>query len=227
MRYSATSIEAPGEIFHSAVEPIRYPVSNFGGLFWDPPSSYFANNAARMVPMPLYTQTPPRLTPTTPIAPKHRASLLPYPDLFDFSMYHSRVSKGSTVDLSFEGLLPDFTSAFDKPHHAKIPGDTVQSRYYERNPEPELFSRVNSRTSFSSCEFEIQDHDLPMHPKSLSLSLSTEDLAKTWGRPTYSSDILDHRSFLSSDDISIRLRIACGDLSQCVWTEEEFLQIIS
>ena len=99
-------IESSGEILMPAFEPIKYTPSvlsaGYESNFWDIPFS----DTARMVPLPLCTSTPPRPCSPLSIDQKHmRLSLLPYADLFDFSMYNS-MSQDSFDQFSFGDLPP-------------------------------------------------------------------------------------------------------------------------
>ncbi|GLB37440.1 hypothetical protein LshimejAT787_0404910 [Lyophyllum shimeji] len=136
--------------------PIQYTSTALSGLFWDPPS-HSTQGAARMVPMPLYTNTPPRPVSPVPVPPKPRLSLLPYPDLFDFAMYDSRASYTSTAHFAFGDFPADMTASMDAVLLAAVQSDAHSYRH-KITPFPKIsYDDTPSKTRPASRSLASQD----------------------------------------------------------------------
>jgi len=125
-------IESSGEIFKMSFEPMMYPLSALSALSDCNFSDILCGDtaSARMVPLPLYTSTPPRPHPTE--QKDTRLSLLPYADLFDFSMYSSRVSHDSFDGFSFGALPPDVPSWAPTTEVDPTPSQPSEIAYRDR-----------------------------------------------------------------------------------------------
>lgn len=222
-------------------EPVPYQSSALSAVsvfLSDPPSNH-ADDPARMVIMPLYTSTPPRpsLSRISLDQRKSRLSLLPYPDLFDFSMYLSRLSHESVSGFRLSGLPPDITFPLDFAPTSVPPVITYHDRYrsavFSRHSGQCTPTKPNSNANVF-CNRTLSQHqqhpigDISMSSIRFNSPLYPRALAHMKSRsPHISPDTSGEWNILSLDDISLRLRMACEDLSRCMWTEEEFLKIVS
>ncbi|KAF9460326.1 hypothetical protein BDZ94DRAFT_1266301 [Collybia nuda] len=248
MNISSPIVQSPplrAEKINLSFEPIQRTPNAHSAVrdfFYDPPS-YAA--PASMVPVPLFTNSPPLVSSIFSKDEGTRSSLLPYPDLFDFAMYDARASQESTAGLRLSFSPVDVTVTTDSPVTFGPPTISFRDRY--RNS---AYSRLNglctpARTnSISAKVAPSSDQVVPCRRKRLgglplaSISFNTptpilytstppplklQDSHSLHSSPTSSEDW----NITSLDDISTRLRDACNDLSGCAWTEEEFLRIIS
>ncbi|RDB25363.1 hypothetical protein Hypma_007898 [Hypsizygus marmoreus] len=223
------------KVFQVTFAPIRYPLnalSAASGFLSDPP--HFSSVAT--VPIPFLTDTPPKPLSRMSFVQGPRISLLPYPDLFDFAMYHSRASQ--EVDPVFD--FSNFSSDITLPKPPTPPASKVahQSRYASRTTVVSRFAglctppkadRITRKTPVSrSHRHPISDVSISSiafnSPAKPSLAFAQTGVNYV---PLSSPDTSGEWNLISSDEIHARLRVACEDLSRCMWTEEEFLKIIS
>ena len=137
-------IQSVEEKFTVTFEPIKYAHSALSAIsecnLWDVPSY----DAARMVPLPLYTSTPPR--PCSQLSTKQTdtcLSLLSYAELFDFSMYNSRISQDNLlVDFTFGDLPSDVVASLAPP-----PEVDLIPHFFEVNHQDLDRSPMNSQST--------------------------------------------------------------------------------
>lgn len=211
-------------------------------FFYDPPSNAAP---ASMVPLPLFTNSPSLESSGFSKAHNTRFSLLPYPDLFDFAMYDTRASQESSIGFCFSFLPGDVTVAPESP--VVLGPATVTYRDQYRNSAysrlnglctPTKTNPVNAKVTPSSDRIVPRSRkhlgELPLASISFNTptriprtstptTLKLQDSLSLYSSPNSSGDW----NIMSLDEVSMRLREACNDLSKCVWTEEEFLRIIS
>lgn len=241
-------IESSRDILMVTFEPIKYAPSALSALsecsFLDTPS----DDAARMVPLPLYTSTPPRPCSRLSTDQKHtRLSLLPYTDLFDFSMYNSRLSQDTFDQFSFGDLPPDVTTplapateADPTPYPPEIAyRDRYRNPAYSKPTGPYFYKPVSTPVKpvsasnrFSSSDRkhrylgEISLNSIAFNSplaKSMSGVSATDICDSSFSTYSQSSVVLSMKSL---EDIGTRLHSACDDVSRCIWTDEEFMKLV-
>jgi hypothetical protein len=229
-------------------EPIRTcPPSALSAVsepFYDPPSSVAP---ATMVPVPSFTN-PSRESSGFSKDHNTRFSLLPYPDLFDFAIYDTRASQESSAGFRLSLLPADMTVAPDSPiisrPAAAASRDQYRSSAYSRlaglcaptktnianvKPVAALSGHILMRPRRQRGELPLAS--IPFNTSQRAPQTSTPTAIKFQDSLFMYSDSSPGSSgdwnVASLDDINMRLRDACNDLSRCMWTEEEFLRIVS
>ena len=233
-------IEPSGETLMTVYEPIKYTPSALSAgaecNFWDVPCS----DTARMVPLPLYISTPPRPCSRLSTDQEHtRFSLLPYADLFDFSMYNS-ISRDSFPQFSFGDLPPDVTTSSTpgtKADSTLRPSEIAyRNRYrssaYSKPTGPyfwkPLTTPIKSSSVFSSSDRQ-QLREISLNSVGFDSPLAERMRDATGIRDSTFS--MYSQSSASSVDLCksaegrrTRLHSACDDLSR--WTDEEFMKLV-
>ncbi|KAJ7780998.1 hypothetical protein B0H16DRAFT_1710251 [Mycena metata] len=184
----------------------HYPsnaMSAVSGLLWDPP----AFSISHSTPLPDVATSPRRHRPqSTTFLTVRRDSLVPYPDLFDFSMYDRRVSQdsfGQAIELS--------PMALPEPSDKKRPV-SIYDVVLERN-------RYRG-AAYSACI-----------PSSVRRSSSPrrQPLASTLnlGSGAVGFNAISKKAEKDDGDVAAQFLLACDELSRCEWTEEEFMTMFA
>lgn len=236
--------ESSTEVPKSTFEPIRYAPSALSAVsecnFWDIPS----DDPARMVPLPLFTSTPPK--PCSRLSTDQtntRLSLLPYTDLFDFSMYNSRVSQDDCDGFYFGRLPPDITTPLSPATEPNPTSQVSEIAYRDRyrnsayskptgpyNPASTPVKVVPASNRFSSSvRKRLRDISLNSiaFNSPLTKRISANDVCdSSFSMYSQSSAPSVDLSTKSLEDITTCLHSACDNLSRCIWTDEEFMKLV-
>ncbi|KAJ6628933.1 hypothetical protein B0H10DRAFT_2209359 [Mycena sp. CBHHK59/15] len=218
------SVASESESAVMSLSTDRYPsnaLSAVSVLLWDPPS----HASLHSTPLP---DSPPVLPKPRPHSFSHRGSrdsLVPYPDIFDFSMYTRRLSHDSFC----EGFELPLICGVRKPLAAQNAAtsykpvtiyDVVLDRDRYRNPAYTTCipsARASSspkRTPFTSTLNTPLDKDAV----GFASAPKESDVGEAW---------VPWNEEPSENNISAQLRAACDELSCCEWTEEEFLKMFA
>lgn len=135
-----------------------------------------------------------------------RASLLPYPDVFDLSMYDYRASRDSC-----------YNDVWDHPSQCKPAVDAQTGEA----PRPLTVSYDSER-----------DRNRSVNTVTLRTVKRFADLPPPSALPAPSQTPSPCEAHEDADDtdegsITAQMLAACKDLSRCDWTEEEFLRLFS
>ncbi|KAJ7044589.1 hypothetical protein C8F04DRAFT_1350794 [Mycena alexandri] len=181
----------------------HYPLnmmSAVSGLLWDPPSFSISYST----PLPDVATPPSKHRPqSTTLLTVKRDSLVPYPDLFDFSMYDRRVSQDS-----FYQVIELPPMAFPEPSDKKRPVsiyDVVLERDRYRG------------AAYSACiSSSVRRSSSPRRqPLASTLNLALD------------SNVIRKKAETEDGDVGAQFLLACDELSRCEWTEEEFMTMFA
>ncbi|KAJ6490345.1 hypothetical protein C8R47DRAFT_467212 [Mycena vitilis] len=173
-------------------------LSAVSGLLWDPPSFSISQSTA--------------LPDVAPFLPK-RSTLalgrdsLPYPDLFDFSMYARRISRDS------------FCAGIELPSMMDM---SVEEPSEKARPVS-IYDVVNERDRYRGAAYSACISAASVTPKRRPFS-STINLDS--GRNSVRA-IGEKPDGDESLDIGAQFMEVCDTLSRCEWTEAEFLEMLA
>lgn len=238
-------------------EPIR-PTSNplsagVSGFLWDVPYALVPDS----IPLPSFTSTPLKVTPPSSSgqSSQDRRVSVPYPDLFDFSMYDVSIRSsqdifGRPTSISLPSgdtvvLVPAPISPFHlvTNKHAAPDRDRYRNAAYSRLNTASTPTKLKPSSAMILSPLHItytslQKHHSVVSSRGSASSFGNMDspdvrasivgkLQDTMSGCSESSDAVNKWEIASLDDVSARLRAACDDLSRAIWTEEEFLKLVS
>ncbi|KAJ7094550.1 hypothetical protein B0H15DRAFT_1020358 [Mycena belliarum] len=195
------------------------PLSALSGLLWDPPSV----SDSHSIPIPGATPVSPAPVPqATPIL-SGRDSVLPYPDLFDFSMYTRRISRDSLCD------------ALEMPSLA-FTGNTFEKKGLEPGGRVSIYDVLQERDRYRSAAYSSSlpsfGTPLPRRPPfastiNLRAGKDAVDLSSAVANKPAAEDLPFWNGESAKDSIGAYFLAACDELSRCEWTEEEFLKMFA
>ncbi|KAJ7682560.1 hypothetical protein DFH06DRAFT_1119782 [Mycena polygramma] len=173
-------------------------LSAVSGLLWDPPSF----SISQSTPLP----------DVAPFLPK-RGTLtlgrdsLPYPDLFDFSMYARRISRDS------------FCAGIELPSMMDM---SIEEPSEKARPVS-IYDVVNERDRYRGAAYSACVSAVSVTPKrrpfSSAINLdSRRNSVRALGEKSNGDESLD---------IGAQFMEVCDTLSRCEWTEEEFLEMLA
>ncbi|KAJ7178905.1 hypothetical protein C8R46DRAFT_1211537 [Mycena filopes] len=186
-------------------------MSAVSGLLWDPPAVPISHST----PLPAVAPPPspssehrPQST-TTTFLTVTRDSLVPYPDLFDFSMYDRRVSQDSSFRQSSELSLTSSPEAADKKWPVSIYDVVLERDRYRGAAYSACISSSVTRTSSSPRRKPLTS--------TLNLGRDTVDF----------ETVVSKKSEIEVGEVGAQFLLACDELSRCEWTEEEFMTLFA
>jgi len=209
---SELALKPPNMTFFAPCYPFS-PLSAVSGVLWDPP----ANMTVPSIPLP---EAPSSWQPEIPSADVAacRSSLLPYPDVFDLSMYDYRASRNSDYDgweVRSECKTPSDEQRGEGPRPLTVSYDAERDRNrFVNTTEPPVKLRTVKRIA------DLSPSVLPAQASSEAPCTSHEHAEEPATLPQHSDES-------DEESISAQLLAACADMSRCEWTEEEFLNLFA
>ncbi|KAK0476413.1 hypothetical protein IW261DRAFT_1567085 [Armillaria novae-zelandiae] len=190
-------------------------VSAMSSYFWDP--SPAETDETRGIPPPLYSSSPPRrqcLSYDTSNSPQ-LLSRLPYPDLFDFSMYISEFPSGDSIYSISMNYATNPLRGSDSSGMSTSGGSPQRDSYRSA-----AFSRTLS--GLRQSPFTLRKSVVLMQAiKQQAAQPNASFRSSTCKETTHDYGVSMDRS------IEDRLQEACAGLSRGEWTLEEFLKLLT